>query len=103
LGVLAPRGGVRVDGTKVGANASKHTAVSHGRAVEMIAELEREVQTLMALAEQADQEARPDTLKIPEEITRRENRLAKLRQAKAVIEARHAHRGHTAGLRYQTG
>ena len=61
LGVLAQRGGVSVDGTKVGANASKHTAVSHGRAVEMIAELEREVQTLMALAEQADHEARPDT------------------------------------------
>ena len=92
LGVLAQRGGVSVDGTKVGANASKHTAVSHGRAVEMIAELECEVQTLMALAEQADHEARPDTLKIPEEIARREHRLAKLPQAKAVIEERHATR-----------
>lgn len=92
MGVLAKRGGVSVDGTKIGANASKHAAVSHGRAGEMIAELESEVQTLMALAEQADREARPETLKIPEEIARREKRLAKLRQAQAVIEERHAAR-----------
>jgi len=92
MGVLAKRGGVSVDGTKIGANASKHAAVSHGRAAEMIAELEGEVQTLMALAEQADREVRPETLKIPEEIARRETRLAKLKQAQAVIEARHAAR-----------
>jgi transposase len=90
MGVLAKRGGVSVDGTKIGANASKHAAVSHGRAGEMIAELENEVQTLMGLAEQADREARPETLKIPEEIARREKRLAKLRQAHAVINERHA-------------
>jgi hypothetical protein len=92
MGVLAKRGGISVDGTKIGANASKHAAVSHGRAGEMIAELEGEVQTLMALAEQADREARPETLKIPEEIARREKRLAKLKQAQAVIEERHAAR-----------
>jgi transposase len=92
MGVLAKRGGVSADGTKIGANASKHAAVSHGRAAELIAELEREVQTLMALAEKADRETLPETLKIPEEIARREKRLAKLREAKAVIEARHAER-----------
>ena len=92
MGVLAKRGGVSVDGTKIGANASKHAAVSHGRAVEMIAELESEVQTLMAMAEKADREARAETLKIPEEITRREKRLTKLKQAQAVIEERHATR-----------
>lgn len=92
MGVLAKRGGVSVDGSKIGANASKHAAVSHGRAAELIAELEGEVQTLMALAEQADREVRPDTLKIPEEIARRETRLAKLKQAQSVIEARHAAR-----------
>lgn len=97
MGVLARRGGVSVDGTKVGANASKHAAVSHGRATEMIAELECEVQTLMGLAEQADREARPETLRVPEELARREKRLAKLREAKAVIEARHA--AHTAEKR----
>ena len=94
MGVLAKRGGISVDGTKIGANASKHAAVSHGHTVEMIAELEGEVQTLMALAEQADHETRPETLKIPEEIVRREKRLAKLKQAQAVIEDRHA--AHTA-------
>lgn len=90
MGVLAKRGGVSVDGTKIGANASKHAAVSYGRAGEMIAELESEVQTLMAMAEQADREVRSETLKIPEEIARREKRLAKLKQAQAAIEERHA-------------
>jgi len=69
--VLVKRGGISVDGTKISANASKHAAVSHGRATDLIAELEGEVQTLMALAEQADRDARPETLKIPEEIVRR--------------------------------
>lgn len=92
MGVLSKRGGVSVDGTKITANASKHAAVSHGRAGEMIAQLEAEVQTLMGLAEQADREARPETLKVPQEIARREKRLAKLKQAQAVIEERHAAR-----------
>jgi len=92
MGVLTKRGGVSVDGTKICANASKHAAVSHGRATEMIAELEREVQILMDLAEQADRDVRPEPLKIPAEIERREKRLAKLKQAQAVIEERHAAR-----------
>ncbi len=90
MNVLARRGGVSVDGTKIGANASKHAAVSHGRAVEMIAQLEGEVQTLMTMAEKADREALPETLKIPEEIARRKDRLAKLKHAQVVIEERHA-------------
>jgi transposase len=101
MGVLAKRGGVSADGTKIGANASKHAAVSHGRAGEMIAELEGEVQTLMALAEKADREAQPETLKIPEEIARREKRLSKLREAKAIIEARHAARVAEKQLEYE--
>ncbi|MEI8354456.1 MAG: transposase, partial [Lentisphaerota bacterium] len=90
MGVLAKRGGLSVDGSKIGANASKHAAVSYGRAGEMIAELEAEVQELLKLAEQADREALPERLKIPDEIARREQRLAKLMQAQTVIEARHA-------------
>ena len=89
MGVLSRRGGVAVDGTKVAANASKHAAVSHGRAGEMIEELKGEVQELMALAEQADREAVPETLKVPEEIARREARQRKLEEARCVIEARH--------------
>lgn len=92
LGVLAKRGGISVDGTKIGANASKHAAVSHRRAVELIAEIEGEVQTLMAMAEQADKTPVPETLKIPAELARREKRLANLKQAQAVIEARQAAR-----------
>jgi hypothetical protein len=89
MGVLSRRGGVAVDGTKVAANASKHAAVSHGRAGEMIEELKGEVLELMALAEQADREAVPETLKVPEEIARREARQRKLEEARRVIEARH--------------
>jgi transposase len=101
MGVLKKRGGASVDGTKIGANASKHAAVSYGRATEMIAELKGEVQTLMALAEQADREARPEVLKVPEEIARREKRLAKLKQAQAVIEQRHAARTAEQQLEYE--
>jgi hypothetical protein len=43
-----------VDGTKIHANASKHSAVSYERAVKMIAEAEAEVEELMAKAEAAD-------------------------------------------------
>ena len=42
-------GGIRVDGTKIQANASKHSAVRYQRAGERIAQLELEVQPLMAV------------------------------------------------------
>ena len=91
-GVLSRRGGAAVDGTKIAANASRHAAVSHGRAGEMIEDLEGEVRELVALAERADREALPETLKVPEEIARREARLRKLEEARRVIEARHRER-----------
>jgi transposase len=43
MGYLKKVGNISVDGTKVQANASKHSAVSYKRAVEMIEEAEREV------------------------------------------------------------
>jgi hypothetical protein len=70
------------------ANASKHSAVSYQRAGEMIAQLEWEVQQLLAKAEQADATPLQDGLTIPEEITRRQERQAALAQARAEIEAR---------------
>jgi transposase len=88
LGVLKKRGGVSVDGTKIQANASKHAAVSYQRAGEMIAQLEMEVQELIARAEAADRTPVPEALKVPEEIARRQVRQAKLAEARAVIEAR---------------
>jgi transposase len=79
---------VAADGTKVLANASKHSAVSYPRAGEMIAQLELEVQQLLAKAEQADATPLQDGLTIPGEITRRQERKAALAQARAEIEAR---------------
>jgi hypothetical protein len=88
---------VAVDGTKVLAHASKHSAVSYERAGEMIAQLELEVQQLLAKAEQADATPLQDGLTIPDEITRRQERKAALAQARAEIEAR-AHVRYTAQL-----
>ena len=79
---------VAADGTKVLANASKHSAVSYQRAGEMIAQLELEVQQLLAKAEQADATPLQDGLTIPGEIIRRQERKAALAQARAEIEAR---------------
>jgi len=79
---------VAVDGTKVLANASKHSAVSYERAGEMLAQLELEVRQLVAKAEQADSTPLQDGLTIPEEITRRQERKAALAKAHTEIEAR---------------
>lgn len=86
---------VAIDGTKVLANASKHSAVSYERAGEMTTQLELEVQQLMAKAEQADATPLQDGLTIPGEIIRRQERKAALAAARAEIEAR-AHARHAA-------
>jgi len=54
LGCLKKVGGISVDGTKIKANASKHSAVSYKKAGEMIQQLELEVEELMKKAEDAD-------------------------------------------------
>jgi transposase len=79
---------VAADGTKVLANASKHSALSYQRAGEMIEQLELEVKQLLAKAERADATPLQDGLTIPGEITRRQERKAALAQARAEIEAR---------------
>jgi transposase len=79
---------VSVDGSKIAANASKHAAVSYARAGEQIAQLELEVEQLLAKAEQADATPLQDGLTIPEEIARRQERKAALAKARAEIEAR---------------
>jgi transposase len=79
---------VAVDGTKVLANASKHSAVSYQRAGQMIEQLELEVKQLVAKAEQADSAPLQEGLTIPEEIARRQQRKAALEKARAEIEAR---------------
>ncbi len=79
---------VAVDGTKVMANASKHSAVSYEHAGKTIEQLDLEIRELMAKAEQADSTPLQDGLSIPDEITRRQERKAALAKARAEIEAR---------------
>ena len=89
---LLKLGAIALDGTKLHANASRHSALSYGHAQKIEAQLEAEVKQLLARAEAADQEPLPEGLSIPEELLRREERLAAIRQAKAQIEARAAER-----------
>lgn len=79
---------VAIDGTKVLASASKHAAVSHGRAGELMRELDLEIEELLRKAEDADSTPLDDGLSIPEEVQRRQQRKAQLAQARAEIEAR---------------
>lgn len=81
-------GTVAIDGTKVHANASRHSALSYGHAKKIEQQLKREVQQLLRLAERADEADIPDGMSIPEELERRELRLAAIAEAKRKIEAR---------------
>ena len=89
---LVKLGHVALDGTKVKANASKHKAMSYQRMCETEQRLVKEVEALLAAAEQADAEddakygksKRGDEL--PAEVQRRESRLKKIREAKAALE-----------------
>src|SRR5437868_13597843 len=85
-------GTISLDGTKIHADASKHNAVSYKRLLEVEAQLRTEVEELFALSEQSDQPEVPDGLVVREEIVRREDRLARLAEAKAVLQARAAER-----------
>jgi len=87
IGVLK-LGTVALDGTKIHANASRHSALSYEHAGKIEAQLKAEVADLMARAESADQADVPDGMQIPAELARRETRLAAIAAAKAKIEAR---------------
>jgi len=84
---LLKLGHVSLDGTKIKANASKHKAMSWGYANKLEAQLRREVEGLLRRAEQADAEDEPE-IDIPDELARREDRLAAIEKAKAEIERR---------------
>lgn len=77
-----------LDGTKVLANASKHSAVSYGHACQQMMRLEEQVEELLAKAEAADSAPLEDGLTVPQEVARRQDRLSKLKEATAVIQAR---------------
>src|SRR5246127_5829565 len=87
MGVLK-LGTVALDGTKIHASASRHSALSYEHAGKLEAQLKAEVAELLAKAEVADQADVPDGMSIPEELARREQRLAAIARAKATIEAR---------------
>lgn len=80
-----------IDGTKVHADASKSKAVSFKRLLEIEAFLRAEVTQLLALAEKADSSL-PEAMDLPQELARREDRLKRLGEAKAVLLARAAER-----------
>lgn len=76
---LTELGDISIDGVKFKANASKHKAMSWLRACALETQLSQEV----AEAADADEE---DGQKLPEELQRRQKRLAQIRQAKKMIE-----------------
>jgi len=97
---LVKLGQIAIDGTKLRANASRHKAMSYGRMLERerqlqaeIAALRGQIAGLLAEAEQVDAaedarfgvDRRGDEL--PTELARRESRLARIRAAKAALEA----------------
>ena len=89
---LLQMGTVCLDGTKIHANASRHSALSHGHIIKLQAHLKKEVDELLALAEKADTANIPDGMNLPKELKLREDRLAVMQQAKEKIAARAAQR-----------
>ena len=85
---LLKLGNVCLDGTKIQANASRHSALSHGHIEKLETQLQAEVQELLALAEKTDQADVPDGIDLPAEIRRCEDRLAAMADAKTKIAAR---------------
>lgn len=79
---------VAIDGTKILANASKHSAVSYAHAGQTMQTLDLEIAELLAKAEQADATPLQDGLTIPAEVQRRQERKAHLARARAEMEAR---------------
>ena len=89
---LVKLGHVSLDGTKVKANASRHKAMSYGRMKEEEKRLRKEIRDLLNRAEATDAEEderygrdrRGDEL--PEELSRRKDRLKKIRAARKALE-----------------
>ena len=89
---LVKFGHIALDGTKIKANASKHKAMSYGRMKQETRRLQKEISQLLRQAEQTDD--REDRLygkdkrgdELPEELARRETRLARIKEAKRALE-----------------
>jgi len=81
-------GNISMDGSKVHANASKSQAVSYKRLLELEVHLRAEVDQLFLLAEQTDGHEVPEGMNVSDEIALRQERLARLAEAKQVLQAR---------------
>jgi transposase len=94
LAGLAKVGTIALDGTKIKASASRHKAMSDDRMPEEEARLKQEIATILAEAESAD--ATEDAAhgpgrrgdELPQEWARRQSRLAKIQEARALLEER---------------
>ena len=97
-------GNISMDGSKVHANTSKSKAVSYKRLLELEGRLRAEVDQLFRLAEQADGHEVPAGMNVTDEIVLRQERLARLAEAKQVLQARArgAPGGRTGRVRSQT-
>lgn len=90
---LVQLGHVSLDGTKVKANASKHKAMSYDRMEKTIGELDREVRELLKQAREVDTTEDKKYGKgksehdLPDKLKFRDDRLKKIREAKAALEA----------------
>jgi transposase len=80
-------GNVNIDGTKIQADASKHSAMSHEYMERLEKQLKLEVERLTKLAQEADDKDASE-LDIPAEIARREDRMALLQVAKKELQER---------------
>ena len=81
-------GNISLDGTKIHADASKSKAISYKRLLEVESQLQAEVEELFALAEKAESETIPAGMVIEDEAALRQERLAQLAKAKAVLAVR---------------
>jgi transposase len=113
---LVKLGNVSTDGTKIQGNASRHKAMSYGYMKKEVDRLREEIEVLVTQAYQQDEaddvalgSRRGDEL--PEELARRESRLAKIEaamqrleaQAKAEAQAERQRRAAAEAERRQTG
>ncbi len=95
-------GNISMDGSKVHANASKSKAVSYQRLLELESQLRAEVDQLFLLAEQADGQELPAGLSVADEIALRQERLARLAEAKKTLQARAQERQAAEQAEYET-
>ena len=89
---LVKLGNIYIDGTKIQADASRHKAMSYEYMKRLEAQLESEIGQLLEMASKQDEKENGQQLEIPEELKLRKDRLEKIKQAKAVVEARAAER-----------